>query len=50
MVMHFFLARLDQLQYHFSRSDETCLETSVLKMHFLVEMWNDMYAGGACVL
>jgi len=50
VVIEFFLTRLDQLQYHFSCSDEICLEYSVLKMHFLVEVWNDVYAGGACVL
>lgn len=50
VVIQFFLTRLDQLQYHFSCSDEICLENSVLKMHFLVEVWNVVYAGGACVL
>lgn len=49
-VTQFFLTRLDQLQYHFSCSDEICLENYVLKMHFLVGLWNDVYARGACGL
>lgn len=50
VVIQFFLARLDQVQYHFSCSDEICLENSVFKMHLLVEVWNDVYAGDPCVL
>lgn len=49
MVIQLFLARLDQLQYHFSCGGEICLENSVLKMHFLVEAWSGVYAGGTCV-
>lgn len=45
--MQLFLARLDQLQYHFSCGDEICFEISVLKMQVLLEVWSDVCAGGA---
>lgn len=42
-----FLARLDQLQYHFSCSDEVCFEISVLKTQVLLAVWIGVCAGGA---